>query len=335
MGSKLSSPYLSVYTLPMSNDSTVHDISVLIIAYRRFDNIEKIVNVCLKAGIRDFYFHIDVPKNSNEEARIDNQKVVTVISELEKHLNFNSHIFLEPENRGCAVSVVSGIDWAFTNCHQLIILEDDCIPSPAFFEFCFQGFRALSSNPRLHLICGTQFAPKVATGDNPVLSKYALTWGWATTWTKWQELRKSFMQSQLTLIERQLTAITPERSFWSAGARRAMGGYIDAWDLVIGDFLYRNDYLALLPPRNLIMNIGDDSVAEHVEVNSQWTRLPIEERLKHWTNSEENIACDLWLKKNFYKIRIKHVFSTKINLFIDLLFSSRKIFSVPLKERLR
>ncbi|NJR32181.1 MAG: glycosyltransferase family 2 protein, partial [Chamaesiphon sp. CSU_1_12] len=39
-------------------------------------------------------------------------------------------------NMGCGIRVSSGLTWAFDLVEEAIVLEDDCLPHPTFFQFC-------------------------------------------------------------------------------------------------------------------------------------------------------------------------------------------------------
>ena len=40
------------------------------------------------------------------------------------------------QNLGCGRRLSSGIAWAFERVPEAIFLEDDCVPTPGFFDFC-------------------------------------------------------------------------------------------------------------------------------------------------------------------------------------------------------
>ena len=46
------------------------------------------------------------------------------------------HTFFREEYVDVYTSVRGAMDWVFDNEEQAIILEDDCVPSVAFFEYC-------------------------------------------------------------------------------------------------------------------------------------------------------------------------------------------------------
>jgi len=318
----------------MTSFKEKQDISVLIIAYRRFNNVQKISQLCLEAGITNFFFHIDVPKSDQISALADNQQVLETINKFDKSNSVNCRKLIATANKGCAVSVISALDWAFLNCQRLIILEDDCIPTKAFFDFCLQGLDFIKSKPNIFLVCGTQLAPLETTKGKSVVSKYVLTWGWATTKEKWKVMREEVINEGNALNLNHLLAVSPESNFWSAGARRAFHGYIDTWDSLISNFLIRNKSYSLLPQENLILNLGNDVVAEHVEAKSIWTQVPVSEKNFIPLLPEFNSECDDWLKRNFYQIRLRHFFSTKFNLILDLMIATRRIYPKDIKARL-
>ena len=39
------------------------------------------------------------------------------------------------ENLGCKQRVITGLDWVFANVECAIILEDDCLPHPDFYDY--------------------------------------------------------------------------------------------------------------------------------------------------------------------------------------------------------
>ena len=58
------------------------------------------------------------------------------------------------KNLGCRKGVTAGIDWFFSNEEMGIILEDDCIPSLSFFQFCDQMLLEYQFNEKVFMISG-------------------------------------------------------------------------------------------------------------------------------------------------------------------------------------
>ena len=60
-------------------------------------------------------------------------------------------------NLGCGYGPYSAISWAFQYTDRLIILEDDCIPSTAFFPYCEYLLEKYTDDVRIRHISG--FSP--------------------------------------------------------------------------------------------------------------------------------------------------------------------------------
>ena len=319
---------------PTNADFT--DTGILIVAYRRFKNLEDIFQRCRDAGFERFFFHIDRPSPNNLDAYQDHNQVISTIHKLQSLTKSKFGIKITEQNQGCAVSVISATDWAFsTSIKNLIIFEDDCLPTKAFFDFYKIGIVEVETNPNIWLLCGTQFAPENITHKNLLISRYALTWGWATSHSRWTEIRSLFYKYK-NFWWKDLLSVIPESSFWYAGSRRARYGFTDVWDTILLQGMLDSSKFALLPPRSLVSNLGNDSVASHVSKASAWTKTVSERALDCSNSFEVNLKVDDWLRKFFFDIRFRHVFTTKLTLILDLLFlfGSRRKFKSQLSERL-
>ena len=61
-------------------------------------------------------------------------------------------------NLGCKRRVSSGIDWIFSQVEEAIILEDDCLPAPSFFQFCKTMLERYRYDDRISMIGGSRTA---------------------------------------------------------------------------------------------------------------------------------------------------------------------------------
>ena len=290
--------------------------AVLIVGYQRVDSIRAILDQCLLAEIRHVLLSVDFPRVATPAALSNNALIQGIVVEYRnKFDSFQSRFF--DTNIGCSANVLSSCDWAFSHHESVAVLEDDCKPSLGFFEFCQDSIDYLKRNSEVLLACGTQFVPERERGSTPILSKYALTWGWFTDADHWRTIKSELLlRSHGRKIN--LKSIEYERVYWLEGARRAYQGYVDVWDTALVAVINTGSFFALLPPVNLISNIGNDSVATHTGADMIWTNAT------HENYSPEdfgvpvvNQKADLWLKENFYRIQFRHLFSTRITRLRD------------------
>jgi hypothetical protein len=290
--------------------------AVLIVGYQRVDAIRSILEQCLAAEVRNVLLSLDSPKVVTAEALRNNALIRNLAIEYEANFDSFQSRFLDI-NIGCSANVLSSCDWAFNQYEAVAVLEDDCKPSLGFFEFCEDSKDFLKTNNRALLACGTQFVPASERSSSSMLSKYALTWGWFTNADNW-----NIIKSELRLLSHErglnLNSLKYERVYWREGARRAYQGFVDVWDTSLVAVMNEGSYFALLPPTNLITNIGNDSVATHTGADKMWTNANQEKYASEdFGIPTVNLKADIWLKKNFYKIRFRHLFSTRITRLRD------------------
>lgn len=292
------------------------DSAVLVVGYQRPNEVRQILSKVSKAGIKSVYLSIDAPKVSSSEALTRSKELRMIVEEFsEKFETFTSRFL--PINVGCSANILSACDWAFSQEDKLIILEDDCIPSDDFFPYVDFAFKKMIEDPEVLLICGTQFQTCKSDESYLIKSRYSLTWGWATTKSNWELLRKSFSQNSVGVRSNLLT-FDYEQIYWNEGARRALDGYVDVWDTVLVDYLYSCKGYAYLPSQNLVKNIGNDGVATHTGSDQNWVNT-------NTGNFKPNLDIkiivgkdsDKWLKMNFFRIQPRHLISTRITRLVD------------------
>src|SRR3984957_7071371 len=84
---------------------------------------------------------------------------------------------LAATNLGCRERVISGLNWAFSLVEEAIILEDDCLPDPSFFQFCDELLAKYRGDPRVAAISGSNLvAEHIKTEDSYYFSQLGGIW---------------------------------------------------------------------------------------------------------------------------------------------------------------
>ena len=206
----------------------------------------------------EIYVNIDGPRPGNEKDKVE----VSICKELVKKIDWKCKINHQynKKNLGCKNSVVSAINWFFSNVDEGIILEDDCIPSASFFTFCTQMLDKYRDDSRVMQISGSNY---VTTSNEPLETYYfsALNdiWGWATWKKSWSNfslevtnldefLNKGLLDIYVgnheisSWLRKYLLATKdPSITTWSGQWTYAMAS----------EFSF-----TVVPPRNLVHNIG-------------------------------------------------------------------------------
>ena len=303
-----------------SNSGPSFQNDILIVAYRRFENLRVILGACLATKSRHIYVSIDgPPTDASFNIREDIRKVKDLAFETQRHFPERISIVAHQSNVGSRVNMISAIDWAFATSEELVILEDDCIPTDVFFGYVDRGLRYLKASSDIWAISGTQHNSQIEH-DGWYLTSYFQVWGWATTQERWREIKSAVFEPR-NLNSLNLKAHSKishaEKSYWSAGSRRALKGYVDAWDTPITSYMRLNGKYSIAPTKNLVSNLGNDQAALHVN-SSRWTRIAEDNYLLPDTPPVPNDILDAWTRSNFYQIRFRHIFSTRLRQLLDL-----------------
>jgi hypothetical protein len=304
---------------------------VLIVAFKRAENVREILRICKLNGVHTVYVVVDGPRTIEDDYSINN--VRSVVLEAAKDDFFTIRHYFRDSNVGCSASVVSACDWFFSQVDYGAILEDDCLPSDGFFTFVNLAKKELICNPKIALGCGTQLLiDQEKYSDSWILSRYAFHWGWCSTSDSWFKSMSYLMKHPPRFKDHFFSLRSPENIYWFAGARRAFQGYSDVWDALISNYLYKERLFVLLPTMNLVTNLGNDRFATHTAGNRVDTMrevhpfvTPNEE--PKYLNSFDQIA-----KEAYFKIKFRHILTTTVTLLHDYITFSRKKVS-SLTER--
>jgi hypothetical protein len=286
----------------MKNDVSF---SLLIIAYQRKANVEEIIKAALSNRVSSIYVSIDCHKTGDFQGKVIHDEIVELIDSYSKTYPGKFFMLKREFNRGCSAAVLSSLDWFFSNEVNGVVLEDDCIPSSAFFDFSVYSFSILETEEEVWLSCGTQFTPESVTKRMPVLCSYPLIWGWASTNSKWSEIRKA-LKEDLDRPTLRSFRLGIQGLYWISGARRAKEGFVDAWDTPLASAMWQRRKMALLPGANLVSNRGMDDHATHTKNPSPWLNLPIGEFPYPSQSPIFSYEISDWLSKNFYQISYVH-----------------------------
>lgn len=168
-------------------------------------------------------------------------------------------------NMGCRDRVRTGLDWVFAQVNRAIILEDDCVPVPAFFVFCTKLLHQFERDLTVSHIGGSNPLPVEAAPLGYFLSDYFFVWGWATWGNRWREC-----------YERDFAGLLRPRSllclwrlhrlgmfYWLRIFLKTKFGRLNTWDHQWSYGNWIRNRRSALPSINLVSNIGFDAEATH------------------------------------------------------------------------
>ena len=169
---------------------------VLLIVFNRAEVAKKVLEKIIEYGPESLFIYADGPRSGNSKDLNDCAVVRDVISACTTGLTYTVNKHFLTENVGCGVAVSGAISWFFDNVDEGIILEDDCLPSESFFDYCAWALDAYRHEKTVFHINGTNFKAPADLFDagNVAFTPLAQAWGWATWSDRWSHyVRNSWL----------------------------------------------------------------------------------------------------------------------------------------------
>lgn len=179
-----------------------------------------------------------------------------------------------PTNLGCKKRVSSGLDWVFQNVEEAIILEDDCLPHPNFFAFCETMLARYREDKRIMNVSGDRFFPAEEEKHSHYFSRNVHIWGWATwsrAWAHYDVEMRSWENEREKVLA--LFSNPRERLFYAGMFDAVHSGQLDTWDFQWMMACFVQSGLSVIPPVNLISNLGFREDATHTQGQSSFAEL--------------------------------------------------------------
>lgn len=271
--------------------------SVLLIAFNRPESAQMVFDQIKKVRPPHFYLAVDGPrpsKSGEEEKCLECQSIANQVDwECEVHTLFRK------ENVGCGFGPAGAISWAFETTEELIVLEDDCLPSVSFFYFCDELIKKYKNDKRIWIISGLSIhsGADILGKYDYTFSRFAHTWGWATWKDRWNEFDMYMRDVPQFLAEGGSYNVYQQRRMSVNTDKRLRQVYdsIDeevkhSWDTQWGYTRLKSGGVSIVPKLNMITNIGAVN-GTHNSSGSTSSNLPSYE-LKNPLNHPQFVICN-------------------------------------------
>lgn len=216
------------------------------------------------------------------------------------------------QNLGCRRAVSGALDWFFAEEPEGIVLEDDCLASPAWFRFAEEMLDRYRDDERIMCISASHFHGAAHTPEHSYFfSRYNHCWGWASwrrAWAAydsdmaaWPALRATGWLRGIGHGSRMFETHW-RRLFDRAKAEKGLDSWAYRWTFSC----WAQSGLTVLPARNLVMNVGFGSDATHAGKGSSLDGATPLEALDFPLHHPERILPDLdaelWTDRQVYGI---------------------------------
>ena len=255
---------------------------IALFIYNRPHVTEQVFARVKEAKPEQLFLIADGPKagSTEDEQRCEETRCIV------ESIDWECQVFKEfsDRNLGCKHRISSGVTWVFEQVDRAIILEDDCLPHPSFFEFCQDLLSRYQDDERVMAISGNNFQlGKRRTQDSYYFSRYPHCWGWATwkrAWKYYDVDMSLWPQARNGGWLKDILDSNRAVRYWDYKFQQTYSGHVDTWDYAWTLACWLQNGLSILPSTNLVSNIGFDAGGtHHVCSRSPFSNIPTSEIL--------------------------------------------------------
>lgn len=236
--------------------------AVLFLGYNRPEPAARVLDAITAAAPPRVYVALDGPRaqRPGDAARVRAvQDLVTSTAwPGERQVLFREH------NLGCGIAVRGALDWFFDREPAGIVLEDDCLPSPGFFDFADAMLTEHANDQRVWMVSGFNHVGRWHSRRGTHFFSDGGVWGWASWRDRWQR-NDPDLTTYDAESEHRIAAVTG-RAYWQRvrrGVERVQAGEVDTWDYQWAHARLRRGGLTVVPTRSLVTNIGSGAASTH------------------------------------------------------------------------
>lgn len=240
--------------------------AVLMLVFNRPDVTEQVFQAVRNARPPRLYVAADGPRPGRSQDEETTAKVREVFKQVDWPCEVHTRFLTE--NLGCRSAVSSAIDWFFSKEEQGIVLEDDVLPSPAFFSYCDTMLERYKHDERVFSVVGNNLVePWYQHPESYFFSKVFFVWGWASWRRAWQHYDVNMAAWPNTGLQVNALPYKPNQklhhAYWNLVFDLAFKNQISTWDHQWTFAHWENNAVCATPANNLVRNIGFGADATH------------------------------------------------------------------------
>jgi hypothetical protein len=301
---------------------------VLFIIFNRPDTTKQVFKAIAMAKPTKLYIAADGARESKQGEK----EICEQTRKIALNVDWDCEIktLFHKENLGCGRAVSQAISWFFKNVEMGIILEDDCLPHPTFFDFCEDMLIRYKDNDEISALCGASLQKGKEIGNfSYYFSNMCGIWGWATWAKNWRDFRYNVNDLDENLIHGEIKKRFSEKKFnnyWLKIYEQMKNTPIDTWDYQFYFSQVAKGRVFISPNVNLVSNIGFSNGGTHTfDKQNPAANIPVQAMefpLKHPTEILANHEADKFIFDN-YLLRKECLLKRIVNKLRKIIADSR------------
>jgi len=221
-------------------------------------------------------------------------------------------------NLGCRMGVSGGISWFFEHEPEGIILEDDVLPMPGFFDYCDELLARFRDDQRVTMVSGCNLvADAVRVDDSYFFARSCHIWGWASWRRAWRHYEVYMPAWPAWRDGGGLKAVAGSNTLFEFYWRRKFdachgGTGENTWDYQWTFASWLAGGLSVIPAVNHVRNLGFGEEATHTlegvpEYVAACPAQPLRFPLRHPVSVTRHPTADAIIDSRIYGINVVDV----------------------------
>lgn len=247
---------------------------VLYMTFARPDYARQTWNAIKAAKPRTLYFYSNKGREEKTDEVARNEIIRSYIKEIDWECNL--HTWFRDEYVDVYTSLLGAKQWAFKNEDRLIMLEEDCLASLAFFEFCDHFLELYKDDMRINFVTGNNYA--IGYHENDVdhyITRSIHHHGWATWKDRWDMIDFNMMPEDIVYTGDLKKYYHNVFSRYLYFRRHYLGLHefilqTKCWDFIKVFNQIKDKTYGVTPIYNLVQNVGVNGVHENGELKIQF-----------------------------------------------------------------
>ena len=241
---------------------------VLLVTFNRPEYVRRVLSVLRLEQSKELYIFQDGPRKDVSADVVNCSQVRSVIREL-VDWDCTLHTFFSESNYGCGPGPAAAISWFFDHVEQGIIIEDDVVPHPDFFQYASELLEKYKDDSSVRAI-GSMNVDRQRWGDGSyyfsMMNRNLCAWAaWKRAWNSFDIEMKGISRHRLSQALRKYGCGILEREYWCDRLDEVHKDGCDgkSWDMQFFMSIWINHGKGIIPNVNLSSNIGTVGEATH------------------------------------------------------------------------
>lgn len=244
--------------------------AVLFVIFRRPATTQRVFDAIREARPPKLYIAADGPRPERADDLERCNEVRAIVEDIDWPCDVVR--MYQASNVGLRENISSAVDTFLEAEGEGIILEDDTLPSPDFFEFCDEMLARYRNDDRVGVVSGyNPVLPSPFAADRHDFSQLPMIWGWATWRGSWLGHRSTFESwpGDATNFPSSILTCFNAPKKWIDNLEQVRSGDLSSvWSYPFFYHCWANEVLSVIPGRSLVINIGHGADATHTNAST-------------------------------------------------------------------